>query len=480
MRQQDLELRPKVNAPLGVGLTIYSLKSDNQRVKVKPGNARSDDPGVNAGGLWPADMPAAAPGSKPGRPVVTEGSNSTAKSCTCGTHRTSGAQGTESPQVPTPHSPYKDHIANPATSEAKPRSETTCKKYMVIGSCEREDLTLVKVLFCGQEWCPDCGQDWSVVHQRRFSRLLPKLMQLEGVGYLVIEWPDKYRHTKSRVYSVKGLRATTNKVVDILAGARKGRRGRQGGFFGRGLVRWHFYGDKRPGKWNPHLNVLVEAGHLEKSDLEAMKAALRAGLDCPDLIVRYEYTRTPSKMVHLLKYVTRATFLNRDWDQYMAKELYGFRNIRWWGKWDGEAVWNTEGSEFYLDIAKMESCKCPRCGGRVTWSKPVDSHPLDDWVKEGKATALGGGYYAVEVGQYAGKYRGVEVVEVLNGETGELQPVEVTTLRRKLLRGDYERLEQRVNMTDRRVRYIEECQRLGIDWRQDATEYESEEGYWAG
>lgn len=445
--------------------------------KNQPGNAGSDAPGVNAEGV-PGDSTFAgcSPGSNPGRPGGTDGLRNSGRGVSdCGTRKTSGS-GAE-PQG-TPSLPYKDSFANRATFEASSRSKSTCKKYMVIGQCEHEDMTLVKVLYCGQEWCPDCGQDWSVVHQRRFSRLLPKAMQLAAMGYLVIEWPDRYRHTKGRVYSAKGLRQTADVVVDVLAGARKGRRGRVGGYFSRAMVRWHFYGEKRPGKWNPHLNILTESGHIEDYKLDAIKAHLRESLNCPDLIVHYEYTSNVHKMIHLLKYVTRATFLNRDWDNYMANELFGFRNIRSWGKWDGEPVWGAEGQEFYLGIAKMESGKCPKCGGHLTWSKPVDSHPLDDWVKDGKAEALGGGYFAVDVGQYAGNYRGVDVVEVVDGATGELVPVENTVLRRKLLRGDYEALERMVKMTERRVKYVNECRALGIDWRDEATKYESEEGYW--
>ena len=129
------------------------------------------------------------------------------------------------------------------------------------------------------------------------------------------------------------MRDTTNTIVDILAGKRCGRRGRVGGYFERGLVRWHWYGEKRPGKWNPHLNVLVDGGHLDKKVLKNIKAELRSTLNVPDLIVHYSYFDKPGQIVQKARYVTRATFTNESWNYYMANELYNFRNMRWWGKW---------------------------------------------------------------------------------------------------------------------------------------------------
>ena len=46
-----------------------------------------------------------------------------------------------------------------------------------------------------------------------------------------------------------------------------GRRGRVGGYFKRGVLRWHWFGDKVPGKWNPHANVVVDSGYIENEQL---------------------------------------------------------------------------------------------------------------------------------------------------------------------------------------------------------------------
>ncbi|GAI72486.1 unnamed protein product, partial [marine sediment metagenome] len=131
------------------------------------------------------------------------------------------------------------------------------------------------------------------------ARLLPKLQQISSLGYLVIEFPEFNRYLGERglnpdpedavgwCRNKQDLRATTTTVVEVLAGKRMGRRGRVGGFFPRGLVCWHWFGDKLPGKWNPHLNVAVDGARLEPQLLEAIKAELRAALHVPDLIVHY-------------------------------------------------------------------------------------------------------------------------------------------------------------------------------------------------
>jgi hypothetical protein len=338
---------------------------------------------------------------------------------------------------------------------------------MILGQCENEDKYMAKILYCGREWCPDCGEDWSNMHQRRFARLLPKFMQIEPgyMGYFVIEWPDKYRHNKKRVYSKEALRNTTNVIVDTLAGVRQGRKGRVGGYFDRGVIRWHYFGDKRAGKYNPHANAIVKSAFIPHDKLEEIKKALRDNLDCPDLIVHYHFREKVGQMVHTLKYITRSTFRSESWDPHMADEIYGFRNIRTWGKWDGPAVWNSKGSEYYLTINKMESGKCPGCGGHMTWGKPVDSHMLDAWQAEGKTTSLGGGYFEIDAGVYPGRHKGVDKVAAVNGLTGELVEVDVKdVVRIKTLRGDYDRLAMHVKMAKRRVTFIQDCLRMGIDW----------------
>jgi hypothetical protein len=254
------------------------------------------------------------------------------------------------------------------------------------------------------------------------------------LGYFVIEWPDVYRHIGQRgfepdidggeyvqgwCYSKDDLRGTTKTIVDILAGKRCGRRGRVGGYFSRGLGRWHWFGEKRPGKYNPHFNVLVDGGLMEPELLEAVKADLRTALNCPELIVHYSYFDKPGQMVQKGRYVTRATFRQESWSPYMANELYNFRNMRWWGNWKGEPVWQLadaarEGEDVEgLDaVSNLQAGVCPDCGqplkvlyhnhetGKpVLWSRPVDSTYLDIW---GAEEIAGSGYYRIPHREWSG------------------------------------------------------------------------------
>lgn len=351
----------------------------------------------------------------------------------------------------------------------------TCGAWTVVSECEGGH-HFAKRLYCGREWCEVCGEDKSAAHKRRMARLLPKLQQCHEIGYFVIEFPDSYRHIGEAgispdmakgegvgwCYSKRDLRQTTSDVLSVLAGRRSaGGRGKKRveGYFARGIARWHYFGDKKPGKWNPHLNILVDfgslydrvrnelqadieayqagllagkktrrirrelqgidmflrgkSGYLPMPLLERIKAELREALNCPELIVNYSKRDSPAEIVHSVRYVTRATFRDYTWDEYMVQQLYDFRNIRWWGSWKGEAVWQlgeaeAEGEDVagLQAVEKLQAGMCPDCGkplkvwhhshtGKpVQWSKPVDSTYLLIWSA---VEIAGTGYYRVPV-----------------------------------------------------------------------------------
>ncbi len=313
--------------------------------------------------------------------------------------------------------PYKDSIASPA-----PTTKSACGKWATRATCEPGEHHFAKRLYCMKESCPTCGQDNSAAHRRRWTRMLSKLQQISRLGYLVIEWPDRCRYLAERglnpdppdavgwCRNKQDLKATATAILEVLGGKRVNHHGRVGGFFHRGLLRWHWFGDKLPGKWNPHLNVFVDGGHLEPARLEAIKAELRAALHVPDLIVHYSYCRTPGQMLQKLRYITRATFRNYAWDPYMAEELWKFQNTRWWGDWNDTPVWELKQAEVELDdladleaVIKLQQGICPDCGlplkvigyNRKTgkplcWSRPVESTYL---LSSGAQAIAGTSYY---------------------------------------------------------------------------------------
>ncbi len=213
-------------------------------------------------------------------------------------------------------------------------------------------------------------------------------------------------------------------------------------YFDKAESRWHYHGDvmqeiKHLGlKWsldssaresilssqvksNIHLNVLVDYGFVPPPFLEYLKRSLRIAFNEPRLIVHYGYlqpdkkevdeakrrAKYASQAVHLLKYVTRATFLDYHWDVKLAGQLYGFRNGSTWGCWHAErlAAWSLEdlGADGKvkegvagLDIEAINSIgqsKCPKDGLPLQWGRRPQSMILLRTIEDKRD--LGGGFW---------------------------------------------------------------------------------------
>ena len=290
---------------------------------------------------------------------------------------------------------YLDAIANVVQTTPGVATKTSsglpakCPGYFVVGQCQNGH-RFAKELYCGREWCPVCGEDESPAHMRRFARWVGKAQQLQTMGYLVFTLPEEVRgryRSKARLNELT-KRVTAGDKSRHIEGLLKSMG------FERGLARWHWFGET-PGKWHPHLNVVIEAGHLSKPMLLSIRHAWASILGVDVAVVNYSYTKVVPKMVHILKYVTRATFRDYTWDERMAGELYNFRNMRSWGSWSGPAVWELEGKAELEPIAKLESGLCPVCGEPVSWSRAGDIAWLKAWAAAGQAEPLGAGYWAL-------------------------------------------------------------------------------------
>jgi hypothetical protein len=283
---------------------------------------------------------------------------------------------------------YLDYIANVVQSNG---IASKCPGWVTVGQCTNGH-QFVKEIYCGREWCPVCGADESPAHLRRFSRWVPKAQQLVTMGYLVFTIPEgeryKYRNKASLNYLVK--RVTGGDKSQRIEGLLKSMG------FSRGMVRIHFFGDT-PGKYHPHINVIIEAGYLSPVQLEMIRLSWAGILGVDTAVVNYSYTAEIPKMVHILKYVTRATFRDYTWDGYMAGELYNFRNMRTWGKWDGAPVWTLDkGAGAIEAVAKLEAGLCPICGAAVAWGKARDVGWLEMWAHRGTAHQIGAGYWSLD------------------------------------------------------------------------------------
>lgn len=236
-----------------------------------------------------------------------------------------------------------------------------CGKYSKVADCEYGH-SFAKILYCGREWCDVCGEDWSDIHQQRFSRWLPKAQKMGVMGQLVITVPIIQRESLRTKESLNKFRRS---VIRSLK-----HRG-----YTHGLSRWHYYGTKNVGVWHPHLNILMPYGRLSPKELNAIKKMVADLLGVDKVVVYYSYTSVQRKKVHRLKYITRSTFTNCEWDEELADELYNFKNTHCWGNWDDlPTVWTLgdKQQQRFINLECLQRGVCPICGTNITWYDGVD------------------------------------------------------------------------------------------------------------
>jgi len=263
-----------------------------------------------------------------------------------------------------------------------------CPSWAVGGECE-EGHYYAKEGICNREWCPSCGGDGGKAHQRRKASWLPKARQLRRMGKFVITVPPEIR---DRYRDVRELAAFGKSV----------KRSLQGHGFKRGLRRFHFFGEDHPGEglqgnglpvFHPHLEAIVEAGHLSPEKLASVKASVGKilGVDLGRVNVHYEYTRSRKKMLHLVSYALRPTFEHWQWDEGLAYNVYKFKNALTWGKWDGPPAWDVPAGEDKGQVLEALGCgRCPVDGSRIVWGERIAANLLAaPWWAD-----LGGGYWS--------------------------------------------------------------------------------------
>jgi hypothetical protein len=319
-----------------------------------------------------------------------------------------------------------------------------------------------KELFCGCEWCPVCGKPDSVAHNRRFESWLPKAQQITHFGQWVMEFAlasrNKPRHRKAlEMYGKAAVRVLSGQyeidcrrygqsiAAQIARGEIKAPGRATGEILKRGEVaeikskypgarggrRWHYFGDvkKELGKLglkdmftaeaepdvlaptvksNVHLNCWTDSGRIDKPFLMHIVNSLRFAFNEPNLIVHYSHTDNPGRMVHALKYITRATFLDIQWDKWLAGQLFGFRNMRSWGKWvkvnkktgklpESAVAWALTEGNYSKDEAELMAKRRSvgsgvsyKTGLKISWSRP---RPISELRSMEGVIELGSGYY---------------------------------------------------------------------------------------
>ena len=236
----------------------------------------------------------------------------------------------------------------------------------------------LKVLYCGKEWCHNCGEDGSPAHQRRIARWIPKVMQMTSVGYLVITIPVKVREQFNDRKRLTHFRTFVKRKLQRLG-------------YSRGLIRYHSFGDCEycEGKgcarcrdtgagtrYNPHLNILIDENYLDEIRWKQIILPLRQActnyfrqhfgrIPKKDLIgnVFYSYAGEQAHIMHKLKYVTRSTF--RVFNPKYAVTWTGFRTTSTWGNWDKPEAMPKN------DLALLETGFCPVCAEAKKGKQPI-------------------------------------------------------------------------------------------------------------
>jgi hypothetical protein len=265
--------------------------------------------------------------------------------------------------------PYLDYEAtspSPAKSQAQKPVGQMCGSLALVGETA-SGKRIAKRICCGREWCEECREQ---AHNRRIARIVKRLLQVDPMGYGVITFPEEVRPL---MRNPRTLALLGKKLRSLLR-----KRGYQ-----KIYCRWHFFGDKST-KHNPHLNVFCDGGYLPPGQLSDLKDDIRRAL-LPrsmanqygkDLVIHYDFTRDPKRKMHWIKYVTRPTFLEREWDDQLASMLYGFHNGCFAGTWNDAPKWKLTGSDKKFNaLARLAEGLHPESGEPVKW----DSKPLP-WV----------------------------------------------------------------------------------------------------
>jgi len=297
----------------------------------------------------------------------------------------------EPPAVEEPTDPDPQEVSRPADGI---QLTLACPAWGVVGECEQGH-HYAKELICNREWCQFCGGDGGKGHRRRKAAWMPRARQLNQMGKFVITVPPEVRDRYRDPRKLAALGVSFKRMF-------------QDRGFSRGLRRFHFFGEDHPGHglkgdgfpvYHPHLEAIVEAGHLAPEALEGIKRSVAniLGVDLGRVNVHYEYTRSRQKKLHMVSYALRPTFESWEWDEELAYNLVRFKNALTWGKWKDDQgewlppVWDVpDGEEHGQVLEALEHGRCPVDGSAITWGVMIAGNLLvAPWWGN-----LGGGYWS--------------------------------------------------------------------------------------
>ncbi|MBA7582163.1 hypothetical protein ES708_24083 [subsurface metagenome] len=293
-------------------------------------------------------------------------------------------QTSKEPTFATENPHYLEPVAKHQLSESKSYGKSfyqKCGLFAKIG--EDEDRNRVaKRVDCGRQWCKLCRE---ATQNRRLARLLPRAMQLLPMQYWVVRPPNELQNLLRTRLARRNFTRRIKKAFKAVG-------------YERGLTFIHYFGEKSQ-RYAFHLNILVDGGYIEPETLSLLKQRLRT-LIYPEWILKKwgdkldiwdSYSDKRGKILHTLRYCTKATFLDYRWDEKLAHSVHRERVVGWWGSWKQDPKWQLSKSERKLKaLASLEQKLHPYSGKPITWSKRLVPLVL---VLAENPTEIGSGYY---------------------------------------------------------------------------------------
>jgi len=283
---------------------------------------------------------------------------------------------------------FYDKLHNFPAYQPSNKPHPNCLNGYVSGKCSNGH-GWAKAIYCDKEWCPDCGAKHSPVHQRRIARWFDKVMSFDSLGYLVVTVPTEAREDFYDKTVLSAYRLAIKRKLQEMG-------------YDRGLSRWHWLGDckKCRGKgcehckqtgasrnYNPHLNIFIGEGFLDKRQFNRVIGGLKEfcakwirnnlviELEHP-VTIHYQFTEDKDKKAHLLSYCTRAT-LRHD-IRKIRETVYRYRSTNSWGVFPDSEQPATDPGMI------LEKGRCPCCGERVVYEQFTATkyfpHPREDIV----------------------------------------------------------------------------------------------------
>lgn len=190
---------------------------------------------------------------------------------------------------------------------------------------------------CHKEYCPRCGSKGSLAHKQRYLRAMDRLIWAPVLGYMVFTLPKEVSDAMPPKEQISKIEKEAVRVV-------------QANFETPGcMVRAHFMGDENE-HLHIHINVLFPitnkdgTGTVPQETLNTIREQWTIfvnqtfNLDLKHTNVFYKFKTSPTKMRHVIKYVTRSIVVAEKFLSLTkeAKHWYlsfaGWHNTRWYGQ----------------------------------------------------------------------------------------------------------------------------------------------------